>query len=174
MLELLRGLGSFVWTLPASFGLFFALGALIFMDHPEAIRQPITFNHSKHIENGLTCPDCHVGVETQAHATLPDISTCLACHQSALTESPEEEKIRTLAAAGKDLAWIQLTRVPSHVYFSHRRHVALAKLACADCHGPVEKSIRPPDRPFRLLTMDACIQCHAQKHARTDCNDCHR
>src|SRR5512147_1653037 len=101
MLELLRAMGSFVWTLPASFGLFFGLGTLIFMHHPGQIRQPITFNHSKHIKNGLTCTDCHPGVETQARATLPDISTCLTCHQSALTTSPEEQKIRTLASAGK-------------------------------------------------------------------------
>jgi len=175
MLDFFRGLGSSVWALPLGFGLFFGLGALSFTYYPgSAITQPIAFNHRKHIENGLACTDCHAGVETQARATLPELDTCLTCHESALTTSPEEKKIRTMAAAGKALAWVPLTRMPAHVYFSHRRHVTFAKLACSGCHGPVEQSSRPPDRPLLSLTMDACIQCHEKNQARTDCNDCHR
>lgn len=175
MLDFFRGFVSSVWTLPTTFGLCFGLGTLIFMNHTgTAITQPIAFNHSKHIENGLACTDCHAGVETQARATLPGLDTCLACHESALTTSPEEQKIRTLAAAGKELAWVRLTKVPPHVYFSHRQHVAFAKLPCAGCHGPVEQSSRPPDRPLLTLTMDSCIECHTKNQARIDCNDCHR
>ena len=164
------------WPVVAGFGVFFILGTFVFRGHnPDASSaQPIAFNHAKHVENGMTCTDCHAGAESQARATLPTLATCMSCHESALTPSVEEEKIRRLAAAGKELAWTQLTRMPAHVYFSHRRHVQLAKLECAMCHGPMEKATAPPRRPFGRLTMDACIECHEQRGARTDCNDCHR
>ena len=138
------------------------------------IRQPIAFNHSKHVENGAVCADCHTGVQTQAHATLPAIATCMGCHETPLSQNPEEAKIRTIAAAGQDVAWIQLTRVPPHVYFSHRRHVQIGKQECAECHGPVAKSTSPPVAAFRQATMNNCLACHAKRGVKTDCNDCHR
>ncbi len=137
------------------------------------VRQPIAFNHAKHIENGLQCTDCHAGVATEIHATLPGLDTCMNCHQAALTQSPEEAKIRALAAAGKDVAWQQLTQMPPHVFFSHRRHVTVAKLACDQCHGPVEKSTAPPPRALRTITMNTCLSCHQQKGVDADCDDCH-
>jgi predicted CXXCH cytochrome family protein len=160
----------------AGFGLFFVLGGFAFRGYRPAAAsaQPLAYNHAKHIENGLSCTDCHAGAQTEARATLPDLALCLGCHETALGNSAEERKIRDAKAAGRPLAWIQLARVPPHVYFSHRRHVAMAKLACATCHGPMEKLTAPPTKPFREFTMDACIQCHQQNRARTDCNDCHR
>ncbi len=139
-----------------------------------AIRQPIAFNHSKHVENGAVCADCHTGVQTQAHAMLPAISTCMNCHEAQLSQNPEEAKVRTIASSGQDVAWIQLTRVPAHVYFSHRRHVQIGKLECAECHGPVANSTAPPVAAFRQATMDNCLACHAKRSVKTDCNDCHR
>ena len=158
------------------FGIFFSLGFLLFgvilgRNYPP---QPIRYNHAIHIANGLVCEDCHVGVREQAQATLPTIATCLTCHEVPLTEDPEEEKIRALAAAGQEIPWVQLTRVPAHVYFSHRRHVAQGSMECADCHGPMETLTEPPERPFRLMTMDTCLECHEQRKVRNDCNDCHR
>lgn len=171
----LRTLGPARWPLLLGFGLCFLGTFAIFaaMGHRSG-PQPIAFNHARHIENSITCTDCHAGAQSQEHATLPTLATCMTCHESALTQSAEEEKIRTLAKQGKELVWIQLTRVPAHVYFSHRRHVQLAGLDCATCHGPVEKAKVPPRQPFRLMTMNTCIQCHEKSRARTDCNDCHR
>ena len=179
MRRLLGWLGTPVsprWPIVVGFGLFFFLCTLIFRgyDPDTSSAQPIAFNHAKHLENGMTCTDCHSGVQAQARATLPTLLTCLICHETALTKSAEEEKIRRLAAAGKDANWAQVTSVPMHVYFSHRRHVQLAQLECATCHGPMEKATAPPRRPFRMLAMDACIECHEQRGAGTDCNDCHR
>lgn len=136
--------------------------------------QPILYNHSIHIENGMTCQDCHTGSREQVQATLPTLDTCISCHEEALTENPEEEKIRTLAAANTEAAWVQLTRVPRHVYFSHRRHVAQGEMECAECHGPMETRTEPPREPFRPITMEACMGCHEQRNVRNDCNDCHR
>ncbi len=138
------------------------------------VQQPIAFNHAKHVENGIGCTDCHAGAQTQAHATLPDIDTCMQCHETQLSQNPEEAKVRTIAAAGRQLAWTQLTRVPAHVYFSHRRHVQMAQLECAECHGPIAKSVVPPTAAFRPPTMNGCLACHAKHGVNTDCNDCHR
>jgi hypothetical protein len=172
---------SILQTIPHSaaggFVLFFVLGSATFLGLQHAAsgpKQPIAFNHAKHIENGLTCTDCHTGVETQAKATLPTVETCMSCHQTALTASAEEAKVRSASEAGQELAWIQFTQVAPHVFFSHRRHVAVAHLKCAECHGPMEKATTPPDRPWRVLNMDACLSCHEQHRVNSDCNDCHR
>ena len=164
------------WTVPGGFGLCFLLGGFVFLGHNGSGGgvQPIAFNHSKHIAAGLNCPDCHTGVETQASATLPTMETCMTCHAQALSQAAEEQKLRTLAAAGKELAWVRVNRMPAHVYFSHRRHVVLAKVACATCHGPMEQAVVPPVKPFREFTMGACIECHENNRGGTDCNDCHR
>jgi c(7)-type cytochrome triheme protein len=136
--------------------------------------QPIAFNHSKHIAAGLECTNCHEGAQTAEHATIPALAVCVACHESALTKSPEEAKLRAFAAAGREIPWHPVTHVPAHVYFSHRRHVALAKIECTTCHGEMGKLSAPPSAPARRLDMQTCISCHESKQARTDCNDCHR
>ncbi|MEK7409370.1 MAG: cytochrome c3 family protein [Acidobacteriota bacterium] len=155
---------------------FFLLGTLFFSsDNPGAAgAQPIAFNHAKHVGSGMGCTDCHAGAQSGVRATLPTLAMCLTCHATALTESTEESKLRQFAAAGKEPPWAPLPRVPAHVYFSHRRHVQLGGLACATCHGPMEKATTPPQSLFRPLTMDECIGCHEQSLAGTDCNDCHR
>jgi hypothetical protein len=161
--------------LVAGLVLFFVAGILGFRALDlGAVQQPIAFNHAKHLESGLSCTDCHSGAESQAHAVLPNLATCLACHEEAVTESPEEQKLRALAAAGKELQWNQITRVAPHVYFSHRRHVQLGKLECTVCHGPMQQATAPPRRAFLVPSMDACLGCHRQARVKTDCNDCHR
>lgn len=156
---------------------FLAMGYLagwIYLD--PSPQQPIRYNHAVHISNGITCLDCHTGAREQARATLPTLETCLVCHAEPVSEkvNVEEQKIRLLAKAGKGAAWTQLMRVPSHIYFSHRRHVALGGIECQVCHGPMETLTEPPQRVFRPMTMEACQECHAKSNARNDCNDCHR
>ncbi|HEX9119262.1 MAG TPA: cytochrome c3 family protein [Terriglobales bacterium] len=160
----------------AGFVLFFVLGGASFLglQHGAAPKQPIAFNHAKHVSNGVACADCHAGVQTQAKATLPSVDVCISCHQVALTNSAEEERVRTVAAAGQDLNWVQLTQTAPHVFFSHRRHVAVAHLPCAECHGPMEQATKPPAHAFRVFTMATCIGCHQQHRVNADCNDCHR
>ena len=166
---------SSFWSLRWGFVIFFVLGTLVLVGYPDgSAHQPIEFNHAKHIESGLTCVDCHTGVESQARATLPDLDMCLLCHQIALTESAEEEKLRTMAEAGEALNWSPATGVPAHVYFSHRMHVSLAELECVTCHGPMEELTAPPKQPYYDLSMNTCIGCHEESDARTDCDDCHR
>ena len=162
---------------------FFLLGVVLFFAAGlkvlprwigEPVRQPIQFNHNKHKQAGLACNDCHSTVLEQASAGLPDISVCLTCHESAVTESKEEEKIRTIAAGGGELAWNPVTLVPTDVYFSHRRHATLAKLDCSVCHGKIGESLQPPERPAVPIKMDNCLACHQKMRANEDCYGCHR
>ncbi len=159
----------------AGFGLVFLCQTVLFVrGNPDAGVQPIAFNHAKHLASGLECGNCHAGAETSEHASLPPLETCMGCHETPLTKSPEEARLRAFAASGREIAWRPVTTVPAHVYFSHRRHAALGKIACSVCHGAMEKLTAPPRAPFHAITMDYCIQCHQKNQARTDCNDCHR
>ena len=134
----------------------------------------IAFNHRKHADAGIECADCHSGVSQQARATLPALAVCLTCHESPVTQSPEEAKLRLASEKGTPLVWRSAVRLPSHVHFSHRRHVALGKVDCAVCHGDVRQSTSPANLPVTWLTMKRCMDCHARQQARSDCNDCHR
>ncbi|MBU1487913.1 cytochrome c3 family protein [bacterium] len=64
------------------------------------VRQPVEYNHSLHIENEMVCVDCHKFVETQARATIPNIETCVECHDPEeplidpeIAETDEERRI---------------------------------------------------------------------------------
>jgi c(7)-type cytochrome triheme protein len=98
----------------------------------------------------------------------------MTCHVAPLTKSPEEEKIRKYSAKGEKMAWQRIYRMPGDVLFSHRRHVALAKVECSTCHGNMAEQATPPARPLVNQTMEWCIACHQEKRASVDCNACHR
>ncbi|HTJ45695.1 MAG TPA: cytochrome c3 family protein [Kofleriaceae bacterium] len=151
--------------------------------HTPAPSQPIAFDHALHLrvhldDRALACTDCHAGAERAAKAGLPAITTCLRCHMRPQGDRPsaKERRVRELAATG-GVRWIQVTRNPGHVYFSHRAHVSIAKpkLACDGCHGAVASWTAPPTEPNPSLTsMDACLACHRAHGAPTDCGVCHR
>ena len=56
--------------------------------------QPIAYNHATHIQEvGMECIDCHIQAETHQKASIPNIALCIECHEEALAESKEEEKL---------------------------------------------------------------------------------
>jgi len=137
--------------------------------------QPIAFNHKKHLDDaGLSCFDCHAQVLTHQKASIPNISVCKNCHEEAMTESKEEEKLLKYIKDQQPIPWIQVHRVPDHAYFSHRRHVSLGKNACQDCHGNVNEMTLPFSKPHIPIKMEFCIDCHEKKRVDTDCATCHR
>ena len=136
--------------------------------------QPIKYSHKVHIDQGLECDECHIYVKTQAFASIPKISQCLECHDSAITESKEEEKIRTIASQGGELKWEKVFTLPSHVFFSHRRHVVAGEVECVMCHGEMWTLTEPPKKPLKTLVMEDCIDCHKKRNAAWDCLDCHK
>lgn len=138
------------------------------------VEQPLAFDHRLHIEEiGLDCLDCHRGAESAVRATIPNVSECGDCHDVALSESPDELALVAYVEAGEKIPWRKVYRVPDHVFFSHRRHTALAGLECEVCHGPVAERSEPISRAFRRPTMNDCMDCHRESQASNDCLYCH-
>jgi predicted CXXCH cytochrome family protein len=138
------------------------------------IEQPLPFNHRTHIEEaGLECTDCHLYVESAAYAGRPSLGICANCHEEAMTESSAEATLLEYIGSGREIPWKRLYTVPSHVYYSHRRHVSVAKLDCIECHGDIANTSSPPAKPLKRLSMNFCMDCHEREGASTDCNACH-
>ena len=143
---------------------------------PAPIHQPLLYNHNVHVEEeGLECIDCHESVEQAAYATIPRLNLCLDCHDTEpMSESPEEAKLIAHIESEEEIAWNQVYRVPSHVYFSHRRHVTLGEVECSVCHGNVPEQMVPVQAPVIPLTMEWCMDCHTENKVSNDCLACHR
>jgi len=140
-----------------------------------AVEQPIAFPHFTHAQKlGLECKFCHKTVETEAFATIPGINVCMTCHFVKITDNPEEEKIRTIAARGEEIPWVKLNEMPPHVYFSHRRHVVSGGLTCEVCMGNMAEQVVPPTRALINLNMEFCLDCHLKVGATQDCLLCHK
>jgi hypothetical protein len=168
------------WVAPAlGFLLPFTITAAVIALLPyhgptKPVRQPIAFNHRKHVEEAsLTCSTCHQFYETEAFSGLPAADVCAMCHLEPQGKSAQELELVKLLKAGKPLEWKPLFRQPPHVYYSHRRHVVSGKLDCVTCHGEIGKSVEPPARVKRLAMQD-CLDCHRRHAVATECTACHR
>lgn len=139
------------------------------------VTQPLAFNHKRHIEEGMSCLDCHKGADQRAEAGFPPIRSCLLCHSEAKGTHPDEPKIREFAERKESIPWIRVNRMPGHVYFSHAAHVAYAKMDCRECHGEMKDRTEPVTRSqVDHLNMNRCMACHDSKGVSTDCLRCHK
>lgn len=138
--------------------------------------QPIQYNHKLHVQdNEMECVECHQYAESHARATIPNIEVCGDCHSDEpMTDSVEEAKLIEYVSDGRKIPWTKVYRVPSHVYFSHRRHTTLGQVDCATCHGSVEDMTTPFSRPSVRMSMDWCMKCHETNGVDNDCTRCHR
>jgi len=137
--------------------------------------QPVEFNHNLHLsEVGMDCTDCHQFVERSRKATLPSGELCADCHSELQGESAEEQKLVTMLESEQELDWHRIYVLPSHVYFSHFRHVTLGQIACAKCHGEMKELTSPPtETAVDIIDMDYCMDCHEDRQASNDCLACH-
>jgi hypothetical protein len=172
-----------------------ALGGWALFVEP-AVLQPIEFPHKAHLQlkdPRFECTTCHDLAEKGRAAGRPSTKKCLSCHSAGTAKGAEEQKLRALAQGG-EIPWQRVWRLPPHVFFSHRTHVAVARIRCQTCHGPMETLTRPPRRPLKTLAMQDCLGCHeawrwpdetapqrleapraaAVRRVSTDCNACHR
>lgn len=141
----------------------------------ERVRQPIAFNHRKHTQQlQLDCELCHQFVRTGAHPGLPTLETCAMCHAAVQGRSPESRRVTDYVTAGRPLVFAKLFRLPQHVFYTHRRHVGIADLACRNCHGDIALTTSPPGRPLVRIRMQLCLDCHRRTGQSTDCIACHR
>lgn len=141
------------------------------------IEQPLAFNHAVHIEEEeMECLDCHAGAAEERWAGLPDIRECYDCHQEDQGDNAEEEdKVRQYAKRKQQIPFLQVNRNLGHVYFSHRMHVTVAEMECDSCHPGVAEMERPHAVPTSdLLSMRACMDCHAEEGATLECIACHQ
>lgn len=157
-------------------------------DRGSAVTQPIAFNHQLHVEMGLDCTYCHESVEKAPAAGVPSLDTCVMCHapsDEAAGEDCEDcddgggeetdlQRLKGYGARGEPVPWRRIYELPDHVYFSHRRHVTVAEVGCAECHGDVPSLAAPAPRPLVDHDMDWCLGCHVARGATTDCIHCHR
>lgn len=160
------------------------LGAGLLTTHRSntAVIQPIAFSHRKHVmEQGLVCKNCHLGASTQIYAGIPQTDTCVNCHvillrikPAKLVGKPELAKLKQYIVSSQGIPWHQVYTEPGYIFFSHRRHVAVAKLECAKCHGDIAHLNAPPTRVLVTQSMNWCVSCHQQRHASQDCISCHR
>ena len=164
-------IGIFVLAMAATG---FAAGRILLRPN-NTVRQPIQFNHRKHVEEAeLECVGCHQYYPTGQHSGLPAFSDCLICHDPPITDSPEEKKLLDLAKGNSGAGFRKLFRLPNHVYYSHREHVTIAGLECKICHGEIAATTVPPPTPLVRITMDTCVNCHAKRGVNNDCTRCHR
>ncbi len=57
------------------------------------------------------------------------------------------------------IKWVKVHNLPDHVAFSHATHVAVGKIECQKCHGPVDTEFTVAEQ-WSPLTMGWCIECH--------------
>jgi hypothetical protein len=136
--------------------------------------QPIAFNHQTHAENDIDCTRCHQGVETQAEAGLPAISSCAVCHRRrAIPDHPEVLKFMEHLETGEPLLWRKVNVMPASamIHFKHKPHIR-AGVDCATCHGDVSQ-MSVAQRVINTADMGWCVSCHKENEASTDCLTCH-
>ena len=120
--------------------------------------QPINFSHKIHAgDNKIHCQYCHSAAEKSKHAMIPSPMVCMNCHRSiskgSLTGATEISKIYKATGFVPDsnqflnepqpITWTKVHNLPDFVYFNHSQHVAVGKLECQECHGPVKKWVWP-------------------------------
>jgi hypothetical protein len=151
------------------------LGVLVIArSYGPAVKQPLAFNHKKHLEKEVVCSGCHDTVEKLAAAGKPKLETCMLCHETPLGQTAAEEQVRQYAARGEEIRWSRLYKLPEHVFFPHQSHVVAGKIECKTCHGAIGESVSPPKRPEINLTMNDCLACHRSRGVTTDCIACHK
>jgi hypothetical protein len=156
----------------------FAAGAFVVnsaIDRTEKVVQPIDFSHALHAgKYKVPCMACHQRVMMGARASIPNIEVCSACHSTPLKKTPGELLVYQYVSGHKQIPWYSIYHVPDYVEFSHRRHVAIAKLDCKLCHGDMASLDSPPTKQFLQIKMQNCWNCHENHNVTTDCSHCHR
>lgn len=134
--------------------------------------QPINFPHDVHAGTlGIDCAFCHKYVEKSTFASIPNTNVCMTCHVSAATDRPEVQKLIKYFEDKEPVPWKVIHMLPSHVYFSHKRHVK-AGVQCSTCHGEIQ--VMKKVRKMRSFSMGFCVTCHETNKAPKECWTCHK
>lgn len=164
--------------------------------------QPISYSHRLHAGVlNIDCQYCHTGAQESRHASIPNLQTCMNCHEQVAGQTQEaKNNIQKLYEAwgngvGEGVKWKRVHNNPDFVYFNHMTHVRIANyvddkgnhskgIDCAVCHGDM-KTVGVA-RQYQNLTMGWCINCHRDQNTRhakiglearapvNACDACHR
>lgn len=128
--------------------------------------QPVQFSHELHAGTlKVDCLYCHSNATKGAHATVPDLASCMNCHTEVQPKDengefkPEIAKLLAHFEEKRPVQWIKVNDLADFVYFDHSRHVN-SDIDCEECHGPVETMVQM--RREYGLKMTFCIDCHKQ------------
>jgi len=114
---------------------------------------------------------CHVYAERSPVAGVPSMARCAGCHRFVGQDKPPVQQVMQASTEGKPIEWLQIYRLPDHVFFTHERHLAVG-LVCTSCHGEVAAmEVMTQVSP---LTMGWCVDCHRSRQAPIDCLTCHK
>lgn len=141
------------------------------------VAQPLPFPHAEHVALNVRCVSCHAGALDGPEARIPSTDICALCHRTDRDFPATPPELAVFIASGREIPWQQVHKLPRHVYFSHRRHVALGEIECSTCHGNLESAVEPVSRarfPGGFDGMMRCVDCHRQQGVSTDCLSCHR
>lgn len=146
----------------------------------EGPTQPIAFPHTVHVNQaGIDCQFCHRTVSTDEAATIPPVEQCLFCHGAgkvtgSMSSNPDAEaeiaKLFDESGNPQSIDWMRVHRVPDHVQFVHAPHIQNG-VTCTACHGDVAEM--QVVEQVNNLKMRACVDCHRDNNAPTDCTTCH-
>jgi len=138
-----------------------------------APKQPIAYSHKVHAgDYAIDCNYCHTGVTKSKNANIPSPNICLNCHSSitegTTTGTVEIDKIFAAVENNEPIEWVRVHNLPDLAYFNHAQHVAVGKVECQTCHGPIEEM--EVVRQYANLTMGWCISCHRDTELNTKGN----
>lgn len=154
-------------------GGFSEAAAHFFNSRPGSVQQPFEFPHVIHIKQNINCTDyCHTGAMTGPVAVIPQINTCMTCHDAIATDRPRIMQLAAMRDKGQDLAWNRVFNYypESHVRFNHAPHIR-ASVECTTCHGNIgEQTVAQRNVD---MTMGYCVNCHNERKAPVDCLTCH-
>lgn len=137
--------------------------------------QPVKFSHVTHVQkNKMDCQYCHWTVDKSPYAAIPEVATCMGCHNIIGGTTPDQqEQIGVLKKhweSGSPIPWQKVHVMPDYVRFDHERHVK-GGVGCHECHGQIPK-MEVVER-VSSMKMGWCLDCHRMKGTTIDCYACH-
>ncbi|MBI4684099.1 MAG: NapC/NirT family cytochrome c [Nitrospirae bacterium] len=126
----------------------------------EELKSEVNLNHKKHLDAGINCLDCHLGVAHGGeYKNTVKTERCVNCHEKRKSEISMSDL--TFNAYGQA------------VIFSHKSHNAMFK--CDECHPDIFQMRKGSSKiTFADHTKQKlCYSCHNNKKAPADCKTCH-
>jgi hypothetical protein len=150
------------------------VGALVFAScaksgKPAKPEKPAAFSHRiHHVDNDISCKDCHPDAWTEEEAGLPELEICQGCHMDLEDGSDASRLLLKLVALEKAGRPIWGPEREHEMEFNHAGHAPTVAhmnklgqevfLKCGHCHRDVEHSDAVPAKitPEKKI----CLECH--------------